>query len=526
MSGLPKGWTSTTIGKITLPIETTLPSNSPETEFQYLDISAIDNANARITAPKTYLGKDAPSRARQVVAENDTLFSTVRTYLKNIALVPKHLDGEVASTGFAVLRPDKMVEPKFLFHFTITSGFLNPLAELQRGTSYPAVRENDVRSQAFPLPPLAEQRRIVAKVEALFSELEAGVAALKQARAQLAVYRQALLRDAFEGRLTADWRSKHAPTLETGEQLLARIWREREERYQSDLRTWNGRKGNGALIINGELMTKPRKPNPPLRLDDDVFESLPALPDSWRWMTLESLASPAQRSIQSGPFGSSLKHDEFSESGMLVIGIDNVQKGYFSKGSENRIPPKTFERLRKYSARPHDVLMTVMATVGRCCAVPADIEKSIITKHVYRTSPNLSLVDPSFIVHALLGSPATVKAIEKDKIGQTRPGINGDILKRLPIPLPPLEEQREVMRVIAAQLEHVTALETDIDVNLGKAEALRQAILKKAFAGELVPQDPADEPAAALLARIAAEREAASSLPRAKTKMTRRKTKA
>jgi len=113
-----------------------------------------------------------------------------------------------------------------------------------------------------------------------------------------------------------------------------------------------------------------------------------------------------------------------------------------------------------------------------------------------------------------------VKAIEKDKVGQTRPGINGDILKWLPIPLPPLEEQEEIMRVVSASLEGVDALEADIDLNLQKAEALRQSILKKAFAGELVAQDPADEPASELLARIRAEREAVAAQP---TKTKRRK---
>jgi len=407
------------------------------------------------------------------------------------------------------------LDPKFLGLYL--SSIERTLVQFAKGMGVQNISSKDIEALPFALPPLSEQHRIVAKIEELFSELDAGVENLKKARAQLAVYRQALLKHAFEGRLTAEWRAKHADELETdsAEQLLARIRAEREKRYEEDLRAWNNRKGKGEFIHNGELLTKPRKPKPPYRLEPDEMAKLRELPKGWKWMTFESLSSPAQRSIQSGPFGSSLKHSEFSEEGMLVIGIDNVQKGYFSKGSQNRIPPKTYERLRKYSARPHDVLMTVMATVGRCCSVPEDLETAIITKHVYRTSPNLNLVMPSFVVGALLGCPATVKAVEKDKIGQTRPGINGDILKWLPIPLPSLEEQEEIMRIVNASLEGLAALEADIDQNLQRAEALRQSILKKAFAGELVPQDPADEPAAELLARIRAEREAGAGVAKA-----------
>jgi len=488
-------------------------------DFVYVDISSVDREKKRIVGPKILPREKAPSRAKQILRAGDVLVSMTRPNLNAVAMVPLALDGAIGSTGFHVLR-SRGAELGFLFYAVQSPDFVNAMCRKVQGALYPAVRPEDISS--FILPPfsLEQQRRIVAKIEELFSELDEGVANLKKARAQLAVYRQALLKHAFEGHLTADWRAQHANQLESADQLLARIREEREARYQEDLRAWNNRKGKGDLIRDGEILTKPRKPKPPYRLDSDEEVKLAELPPGWKWMTFESLSSPAQRSIQSGPFGSSLKHSEFSEDGILVIGIDNVQKGYFSKGSQNRIPPKTYERLRKYSARPHDVLMTVMATVGRCCSVPADLETAIITKHVYRTSPNLKLVSPSFVVSALLGCPATVKAIEKDKVGQTRPGINGDILKWLPIPLPPLEEQEEIMRVVSASLEGVDALEADIDLNLQKAEALRQSILKKAFAGELVAQDPADEPASELLARIRAEREAVAAQP---TKTKRRK---
>jgi type I restriction enzyme S subunit len=125
----------------------------------------------------------------------------VRTYLENIAQVPEIYDGQIASTGFSVLRANELVLPKYLFYYSLTQNFLEPLNELQRGTSYPAVRDGDVRVQMIPVAPLPEQERIVSRIEELFSDLEAGVAALGRVRAGLKRYKTSVLKAAVEGRL-------------------------------------------------------------------------------------------------------------------------------------------------------------------------------------------------------------------------------------------------------------------------------------------------------------------------------------
>jgi type I restriction enzyme S subunit len=145
LHNLPEGWVWTTIGEVTQPIEKVDPTQKPDEEFTYLDISSIDNKTNVIREPKVYYGTDAPSRARQSVHGGDVLFSTVRTYLKNIAEVPQAYDGQIASTGFSVLRGKEGVSSKYLFYYSLTTDFLSALAELQRGTSYPAVRDSDVR---------------------------------------------------------------------------------------------------------------------------------------------------------------------------------------------------------------------------------------------------------------------------------------------------------------------------------------------------------------------------------------------
>jgi type I restriction enzyme, S subunit len=162
---LPEGWKWMRLEDITLKIETINPENFPDKEFVYLDIDSIDNSQQKITTPKKILGSEAPSRARQIVNSGDILFSTVRTYLKNIAFVEEQYDNQIASTGFCIIRPKKGVDGKFIFNYVQTQNFLKKLELLQRGANYPAVRESDVLSQQIPLPPFQIQRKIVAVLE-------------------------------------------------------------------------------------------------------------------------------------------------------------------------------------------------------------------------------------------------------------------------------------------------------------------------------------------------------------------------
>ena len=196
---LPKGWKFNRLEEVCQKItKTNSKLENPTDEFIYIDINSIDNTINQITDPKKYKWNDAPSRAQQKIFNGDIVFSTVRTYMKNIALVPEKHNYAIASTGFCVLRPGNKLISKFLFYFTLNDLFLKPLNELQRGTSYPAVRNSDVLNQFIPLP---EQHRIVEKIEELFSELDHAIATLKTARQQLHTYRLSVLKHAFDGRL-------------------------------------------------------------------------------------------------------------------------------------------------------------------------------------------------------------------------------------------------------------------------------------------------------------------------------------
>ncbi|AWN22134.1 hypothetical protein DKM44_01835 [Deinococcus irradiatisoli] len=265
---LPAGWMRTTIDSVVLPVASITERSRPIGIINYIDIGCIDNTRQVITQPQTLTWSKAPSRAQQVVQPGDIVFSTVRTYLKNIALVPVTPEQAIASTGFCILRAGDEATSKFLFYLVLSRGFLEPLGRIQRGTSYPAVRDSDVQEQPIALPPLPEQQRIVAKIEELFSKLDAGVAELKRTQVLLKRYRHSLLHAAVTGELSRGWREAQQGELEDAGELLKRILEERRAKWAA-----SGRKGK---------YVEPKGPD---------VTGLPELPQGWVWASVEQLLS-------------------------------------------------------------------------------------------------------------------------------------------------------------------------------------------------------------------------------------------
>lgn len=473
---LPDGWVWTTIGEVTQPIEKVKPRENPDARFTYLDISSIDNKSNRITEPKTYRGAEAPSRARQLVQANDVLFSTVRTYLRNIASVPEAYDGQIASTGFSVLRGEPAVSSKYLFYYTLTDRFLSELGKLQRGTSYPAVRDGDVRAQPVPLAPLPEQHRIVAEIETQFTRLDAGVAALERAQANLRRYKASVLKAACEGRLVSTEASlarAEGRDYEPADQLLARILAERRARWEAE--------------HPGKRHKEPEPPD---------TEDLPELPEGWVWASVAQLAE----NIQYG-YTESAKDDPV---GPKFLRITDIQDG---RVNWDTVPycecPE--EKHAKYRLRPSDIVFArTGATTGKSYLI-THCPDAVFASYLIRLQMNKSLDVKYFAL--FLDSPLYWPQIMAVRKGSAQPGVNATILATLHVPLPPLPEQHRIVAEVERRLSVVEALEASAEAALARAGRLRQAVLRRAFEGKLVPQDQADEPASELLGRIKASRE-------------------
>ena len=160
-----KAWQTKTLGEVLQKTETVNPLQSPQAEFDYIDVSSVSNTTFRIEATQRLNGRDAPSRARKLVRANDILFATIRPTLQRIAIVPERLDKQVCSTGYFVLRPRSDLDHRFVFYWLFTEKFIGQMECLQKGASYPAVTDGDVKAQEISFPSLPEQQRIVALLD-------------------------------------------------------------------------------------------------------------------------------------------------------------------------------------------------------------------------------------------------------------------------------------------------------------------------------------------------------------------------
>lgn len=181
-----EGWKVKTLGEVIEKSGTIDPRKAPAEQFQYVDVSSVSRKSNKIEEVATLLGADAPSRARRLIKFGDVIFATIRPTLQRIAQVPEELDGQVCSTGYFVFRTKPEVEPRYLYYYLFSTGFMDSMETLQSGASYPAVNDSQVKSQTIPLPPLAEQKRIVALLDQAFEGIELALAAasknLKNAR--------------------------------------------------------------------------------------------------------------------------------------------------------------------------------------------------------------------------------------------------------------------------------------------------------------------------------------------------------
>ena len=496
MTGLPAVWALCEIGDVLEPVEKT-GKHEEYRVIWYVDISSIDNKSNRIRAAKRMNLADAPSRARQKIRSGDVLFSTVRPYLRNIASVEQQFDGEIASTGFAVLRGAKGIEPGYLFYKSISHDFVSALTGEQYGVSYPAVKEDQVKAQPLELPPTPEQRRIVERIEVLFDEIDRGVESLRDAKRAIGLYRQSLLKAAFEGRLTTDWRAANPDKLESPDALLQYIREERETRHSIALEDWE--RSVAEWRKGGKNGRRPAKPKPPVRPEKCEVEGLRELPEGWFYLSFDALA----RSIRNGI---SVKPDEIGP--LKIFRISAVRPMAFDLNDFRHItdPDGSMET---YRLEYGDLVFTRYNGSRDYVGVSAMYRGD--GTHVYPDKLIRCQIDSEIINAAYLEAATNCGESRSHVEGRIRTtagqsGVSGNDIKTIPVPICSPAEQAEIVRILDARLEAAEALDKEVDASFARADALRQSILRKAFAGELVPQDPDDEPAQALLARIRASR--------------------
>ncbi|MFA9273830.1 MAG: restriction endonuclease subunit S [Candidatus Aquirickettsiella gammari] len=368
------------------------------------------------------------------------------------------------------------------------------------GGAQPNISSSNIEAIEIALPPLLEQQRIVAKIEELFSELDQGVNNLMTAQAQLKVYRQALLKQAFEGKLTEQWRRDNQDQLESASDLQKRIQEERSQRYQQQLQEWE---------TDGKQGGKPKAPKTLASLSAEELFELPDLPNGWSYTKIGNL-------IDDPTYGTSKKCD-YETDGIGVLRIPNVVSGKIDS-TDLKFASFTEEEIATYKLNSGDILIIrsngSVSIVGRCALIAKADVNYLYAGYLIRLRPLRNLVQSKYLLNAFL-LHGTRKQIEKKaKSTSGVNNINTGEIQSLVIALCGTEEQEQIVLTLESKLSSIDQLELTITTALKQSEALRQSILKKAFSGQLVPQDANDEPASVLLARIKAEKAAMADTPK------------
>jgi type I restriction enzyme S subunit len=389
------------------------------------------------------------------------------------------------------LSPNEKYYDKRLLSFVLP-GYLAAINANTPSVTVKHLSSKTIGEIGLPLPPRAEQTRIVEKLEELLSDLDAGVAELKAAQKKLAQYRQSLLKAAVEGALTAEWRQKHPPA-ETGAQLLQRSLTERRERWEA--------KQIAKFKEQGKTPPKgwQKKYPEPVRPDTSA---LPELPQGWVWASLDMLGD-----IASGVAKGTKTDGKTPTREVPYLRVANVQRGYLDL-SEVKTIQATKRDIEELSLMNGDVLFNEGGDrdkLGRGWVWRSEIGECIHQNHVFRMRPFLADLQPELISHQ--GNTFGKRWFQNaGKQTTNLASINMGMLRAFPVPVAPADEQAEILEQIRTQLESLAQRERATDLAMKQSTAQRQNILRAAFAGQLVPQDPADEPASTLLARIRAER--------------------
>lgn len=446
---LPAGWINTTIAAISNSIQYgyTASACNDNVGSKFLRITDIqDNSVEWENVPCCALN-NKDDLDKYLLRPGDIVFARTGATVGKSYLIQDNVPSEAIFASYLIrINLASFINPKFVYDFFQSRFYWEQIKESSSGIGQPNVNGKKLGQIILSLPPIPEQHRIVARIEELFSRLDAGVEALRRARAQLQRYRQSVLQAAVEGRLTTEWRAAHP-----------------EVAY-------------GGLPSN----------------QVDISD----LPNNWITENLKKLCIDITDGDHQPPPQSS--------EGIPFLVISNIRKGILDFENTRFVSREYYDsipEIRKPSKG--DILYSLVGSYGIPVIVDTD-RKFCFQRHIGLIRPQKS-VDVKYLYY-FLKSNLAYKQATGAATGTAQMTVSLKGLRNFKVPFPPLMEQKEIVSKVDQVFLVSDRLEATIESNLNHLDHLRQSILKHAFQGELVPQDPNDEPAGLLLERIRAER--------------------
>ncbi|MFA0076940.1 restriction endonuclease subunit S [Vibrio artabrorum] len=497
---LPQGWEQSKIGEVCEPSQYGYTAKAgAHGNYHYLRTTDITKKELNWENVPFCEISDEDAK-KYLLKDNDVVISRAGS------IGYSYLISKTEKSVFAsyLIRFRPLLNPKYFRYFLDSQQYWNAISEGSSGIAVQNVNAKTLSLIDLPIAPEKEQSRIVEKLDETFSELDSGIKELNSAKVKLTQYRQSLLKSAVEGLLTQQWREANSGSIqETGAQLLERILVERRERWEQQKLE--------------EFKAKDKKPPKnwqakyPEAATPDISD-LPELPIGWVWATIDQLAINKR-------YGSSSKTNDDS-SGVPVLRMGNIQDGKLDYGNlkflpvdHNEFPDLLLNDGDLLFNRTNSAELVGKTAVYRDIGTPVSYASYLISvtfsEHVL---PEIA----AHYINSVLGKK-WLSEVMNQTAGQAN--VNGTKLGHLAIPLPPSAEQKVLIDKLSNEFDSVDRQVEATALGLKQSEAQRKNILKSAFSGQLVPQDPNDEPASELLERIKREREELAK--QAKPKKTR-----
>ena len=506
--GLPQGWVCSTLRETADIVRgVSFPRNAKKSEPQAGYIACLRTANVQREVewddlwfvPEEYIKNDS-----RYVLPLDVLISVSnsRELVGKVAQVTNLPHKSTLGAFISLLRFSSSLDAKFYYYQMASADVQTEIRQsASTTTNISNVSSSKLSGITLRIPPLSEQRRIVAEIEKQFTRLDATVEGLKRAQANLKRYRASVLKAACEGKLVpteAELARSEGRDYEPADQLLERILAERRAQWESQ----ENRRGK---------YKEPVEPD---------TSGLWDLPEGWTWASAGQVAE-VQGGIQKQPKRRPVENQ------FPFLRVANVLRGQLDLENVHEIElfPGEIERLRLL---PDDLLIVEgngsPKQIGRMAVWKGEIMNCVHQNHIIRAR-TIGGVIPEYVEgywNSPLGSDRVLNVASSTSGLYT---LSVSKVSVLPIPVPPLAEQQRIVSAVERHLSIIQKAETAVDAGLKRADRLRQSILKQAFSGQLVPQDPDDEPASVLLERIRDERAAAEAEAKPKRKPRRRRRK-
>jgi type I restriction enzyme, S subunit len=506
---LPPGWAQTAIGEITEPgRERVNPRSFPE--LPYISLEHIEAHTMRLL--RTVPSSSMSSSAVHFYAD-DVLYARLRPYLNKV--YRPDFEG-LCSSEFIVFPSSSYLSSKFLQYVLNSSSLVTFASHLVTGDR-PRIDYDQLSRFPILLPPLAEQKRIVDEIEKQFSRLDAAVEMLQRVDQNLERLRAATLKAAVEGRLVpteAELARSEGRDYEPADVLLQRILRDRRAKWEAD---------ELAKMTEQEKTPKDEKwkdkyPEPAIPSARDF-----PLPQAWTWATIDQLSQLVTKGSSPNWQGF-----EYTSEGIIFVRSQNVLWGKLDLSNKVFLPRAFNKKEKKSILKTNDVLLNIVgASIGRSALVTKEAEGGNVNQAVAVVRLIENGLLPALLVHTFI-SPNYQAIIHGKEVDVARANISLEDIKTTTLMLSPLAEQFRTIAEIERWISVIDELKTLIANGLRRAAILRQKILREAFAGKLVPQEPADEPAEKLLKGLRlekAENDKSKKKPlrRAATKTSRKK---